>query len=116
MNVIDDKPLFICNHLGHYVYHSLVISVDHSQKSYGVHVTAFKFAKDIETETKSQNKFLDEIQGSFDNASNLLSNTLHRVLGIPKKRTNNRKFMLYVILFVIIMTLIGYFLIFHRSS
>ncbi|CAH8832692.1 unnamed protein product [Trichobilharzia szidati] len=74
------------------------------------------FAKDIETETKSQNKFLDEIQGSFDNASNLLSNTLHRVLGIPKKRTNNRKFMLYVILFVIIMTLIGYFLIFHRSS
>ncbi|CAH8461682.1 unnamed protein product [Schistosoma mattheei] len=44
------------------------------------------YAKDIETESKSQNKFLDEIQGSFDNASNLLSNTLHRVLGIPKKR------------------------------
>ncbi|CAH8461170.1 unnamed protein product [Schistosoma rodhaini] len=74
------------------------------------------YAKDIETESKSQNKFLDEIQDSFDNASNLLSNTLHRVLGIPKKRTNNRKFMCYVILFVVIFILLVYLFVFHRYS
>uniref|UniRef100_A0A3Q0KB98 SNARE complex protein, putative n=1 Tax=Schistosoma mansoni TaxID=6183 RepID=A0A3Q0KB98_SCHMA len=75
-----------------------------------------QYAKDIETESKSQNKFLDEIQDSFDNASNLLSNTLHRVLGIPKKRTNNRKFMCYVILFVVIFILLVYLFVFHRYS
>ncbi|KAK4474027.1 hypothetical protein MN116_003340 [Schistosoma mekongi] len=74
------------------------------------------YAKDIETESRSQNKLLDEIQDSFDNASNLLSNTLHRVLGIPKKRTNNRRFMCYVILFVVLVILLIYFLVFHRSS
>ncbi|CAH8453833.1 unnamed protein product [Heterobilharzia americana] len=74
------------------------------------------FAKDIETESKSQNKYLDEITNSFDSASNILSNTLHRVLGIPKKRTNNRRFMCYVVLFVVFISLLGYFLLFRRSN
>ncbi|KAA3675276.1 blocked early in transport 1, partial [Paragonimus westermani] len=79
-------------------------------------VTILKsFAKDIETETKEQNAFLDQMRNSYETAHGLLSNTLHQVFGIPKHRTQNRRFMCYMILFIVILIVFCYFIIFRSS-
>ncbi|KAF5401152.1 Blocked early in transport 1 [Paragonimus heterotremus] len=79
-------------------------------------VTILKsFAKDIETETKEQNAFLDQMRNSYETAHGLLSNTLHQVFGIPKHRTQNRRFMCYLILFVVVLIVFCYLVIFRSS-
>lgn len=78
-------------------------------------VLSFQFARDIETEAKEQNVFLDQFNSSLDNASGLLSNTLYNVMGIPKHRTKNRKFMCYLILIFVVLMLLAYWAIFRRS-
>ncbi|CAL8079296.1 unnamed protein product [Calicophoron daubneyi] len=95
----------------------LLLEQDNNQRAEDLShkVTLLKsYAKDIENETKVQNAFLDKMQNSFDAAGGMLSNTLYQVLGIPKNRTQGRKFMCYTIL-VVVATLVCCYLVWSRS-
>ncbi|XP_052801379.1 BET1-like protein isoform X2 [Mya arenaria] len=69
-------------------------------------------ALDIETETKSQNMYMDDhMSGEFDSSQGLLTGSMNRINSMVNSGRGNRKVMCYIIAGLVILFFISYYLV-----
>ncbi|WAR02121.1 BET1L-like protein [Mya arenaria] len=71
-----------------------------------------RIALDIETETKSQNMYMDDhMSGEFDSSQGLLTGSMNRINSMVNSGRGNRKVMCYIIAGLVILFFISYYLV-----
>ncbi|KAH3777491.1 BET1-like protein [Dreissena polymorpha] len=69
-------------------------------------------ALDIESETKDQNRYMDDhMSGEFDSSQGLLTGSMNRINHMVTAGKGNRKLMCYIILGLVVLFFLSYYLI-----